>query len=79
MEAYEFSALLHLGTTYELVDFLARAQIKAAARMTKEHAETKMIQRAVVKKTVQRWNWTPRRGNRLLTHVRAELYVGGAN
>ena len=46
MEAYEFSALLRLGTTYELVDFLARAQIAAAARMAEEHAETKMIQRA---------------------------------
>ena len=26
-EAYEFSALLRLGTTYELMDFLARAQV----------------------------------------------------
>ena len=32
--------------------------------------------RVVVKKTVQGWNWAPRRGNRLFTHVRAKLYVG---
>ena len=44
VEAYEFSALLRLGTTYELMDFLARAQVIAAARMAEEHAETKMIQ-----------------------------------
>ena len=50
-EAYEFSALLRLGTTYELVDFLARAQIAAAARMADEHAETKMIQRALLGET----------------------------
>ena len=49
-EAYEFSALLRLGTTYELVVFLARAQIKATARMAEEHAETKMIQRALLVK-----------------------------
>ena len=47
-EAYEFSALLLLGTTFELVDFLARAQVVAAARMAEEHAETKMIQRALL-------------------------------
>ena len=29
-EAYEFSALLHLSTTFELMDFLARAQGAAA-------------------------------------------------
>ena len=34
-EGYEFSALLRLGTTYELVDFLARAQIKAALQWRK--------------------------------------------
>ena len=44
MEAYEFSALLRLGTTYELMDFLARAQVVVVARMAEEHAETKMIQ-----------------------------------
>ena len=47
-EAYEFSALLRLGTTFELVDFLARAQIAAAARFAKEHAELKMVQRALL-------------------------------
>ena len=50
-EAYEFSALLRLGTTYELVDFLARARIAAVARMADEHAETKMIQRALLGET----------------------------
>ena len=45
MEAYEFSALLRLGTTYELMDFHARAQVAAAARMDKEHVW--MIQRAL--------------------------------
>ena len=48
MEAYEFSALPRLGTTYELMDFLARAQVATAAQMTEEHAETKMIQRALI-------------------------------
>ena len=48
VEAYEFSALLRLGTTYELMDFLARAQVAAATRMAEEHAETKMIQRALM-------------------------------
>ena len=38
-EAYEFSTLLCLGTTFELIDFLARAQVVSAARMAEEHAE----------------------------------------
>ena len=50
-EAYEFSALLRFGTTYELVDFLARAQIQAATRMAEEHAEIKMIQKALLGET----------------------------
>ena len=41
-EAYEFSALLQLGTTFELMDFLT------AARKAEEHAESKMIQRALM-------------------------------
>ena len=41
-EAYEFSAL-RLGTTYELMDFLARAQVVAAARMAEEHAVVKIF------------------------------------
>ena len=48
MEAYEFSALLRLGTTFELMDFLARAQVAAATRMVEEHAKSKMIQRALI-------------------------------
>ena len=47
-EPYEFSVLLRLGTTYELMDFLSRAQVAAAARMAKEHTESKMIQRALM-------------------------------
>ena len=48
VEAYEFSVLLRLGTTYELMDFLARTQVVAAARLAEEHAEMKMIQRALI-------------------------------
>ena len=48
VEAYEFSELLRLGTTYKLMDFFARAQVGAAARMAEEHAESKMIQRALM-------------------------------
>ena len=48
VEAYEFSALFRLGTTFELMDFLARAQVATAARMAEEHAESKMIQRALM-------------------------------
>mgnify|MGYP006889217529 FL=1 len=47
VEAYQFSALLQLGTTYELMAFLARAQVAATTRMAEEHEETKMIQRAL--------------------------------
>ena len=47
-EAYEFSALLRLGTTYKLMDFLTRAQVVSAVRMAKEHTESKMIQRALM-------------------------------
>ena len=46
METYKFSDLLQLGTTYEIMDFLACTQVVAAARMAEEHEETKMIQRA---------------------------------
>ena len=48
MEAYDFSALLRLGTTYELMDFLTRTQVDASARMAEEHAETKMIQCSLI-------------------------------
>ena len=47
VEAYEFSALLRHGTTYELIEFLARVQVATIARMAEEHAESKMIQRAL--------------------------------
>ena len=47
VEAYEFSALFRLDTTYKLMDFLARIQVAATTRMAEEHAETKMIQRAL--------------------------------
>ena len=48
VEAYDFCALLLLGTTYELMDFLARAQVAATSCMAEEHAETKMIQRTLM-------------------------------
>ena len=38
-EAYEFSTLLRLDTTFELMDFLSRAQVAAVARMAEEHVE----------------------------------------
>ena len=49
MKAYEFSAFLWLGTKYEIMDFLARAQVATTTRMVEEHAETKMIQRALTR------------------------------
>ena len=48
VEAYNFTALLRLGNMYKLMDFLACAQGAAIARMAEEHAETKMIQRALI-------------------------------
>ena len=47
-EAYKFSALLRPRTTYELMDFLACAQVAVAAHMTEEHDESKMIQCALM-------------------------------
>ena len=61
MEAYEFSALLRFGTTSELVDFLARAQIQAATRMADEQAETKMIQCALLGEIEPRKTWLYKR------------------
>ena len=49
MEAYEFSMFLCLGTIYELMDFLTRAQVAAVARMVEEHAETKLIQHVLIR------------------------------
>ena len=46
-EAFELAALLQHGTTYELIDFLARLQVAAAARMATEHAERQVIERAL--------------------------------
>ena len=40
-EAYEFSTLLRLGMTFELVDFLAKAQVAAVARMAREQCRNK--------------------------------------
>ena len=39
-EAYVFSALLRLGRTFELIDFLARAEVAVAARMAEERVES---------------------------------------
>ena len=50
MEAYEFSALFRLGTTYELMDFLARAQVSTTTCMVEEHEENKLIQRSLAGK-----------------------------
>ena len=33
VESYELGAILQHGTTYELIDFLARLQVVVAARM----------------------------------------------
>ena len=46
-EAFELAALLQHGTAYELIDFLARLQVAAAARMATEHAERQVIERAL--------------------------------
>ena len=46
-ESFELGALLRHGTTYELIDFLARLQVAAAARMAQEHAELQVIERAL--------------------------------
>ena len=46
-ESFELGALLHHGTTYELIDFLAKLQVATANRMAQEHAEKQVIQRAL--------------------------------
>ena len=46
-ESFELGALLRHGTTYELIDFPARLQVAAAARMAQEHAELQVIERAL--------------------------------
>ena len=46
-EAFELGALLRHGTTYELIDFLARLQVAAAGCVAQEHAEMQVIERAL--------------------------------
>ena len=46
-ESFELSALLQHGTSYELIDFLAKLQVATANRMAQEHAEKQVIQRAL--------------------------------
>ena len=38
-ESHELGAILQHSTTYELIDFLARLQVAAAARMAQEHGD----------------------------------------
>ena len=45
--AYEFAARLQFGTTFELMEFLARQQITMSQRMVEEHTEMQMIQRVL--------------------------------
>ena len=46
-KAFKLGALLQHGTTYELIDFLARLQVAIVARMVQEHAEQQVIERAL--------------------------------
>ena len=49
-ESYELSVILQHGTTYELIDFLARLQVTATSRMVQEHTEQQMVEQALVNK-----------------------------
>ena len=46
-KAFELGAILQYSITYELIDFLARLQVVAAARMAQDHAEQAVIERAL--------------------------------
>ena len=46
-EAYEVSAILQHVMAYELIDFLARLQVVAAAHMAQDHANQQVNQRAL--------------------------------
>ena len=46
--AHEFAARLQFGTTFEVMEFLFRQQIKLSQHMAEEHVEMQMIQRALV-------------------------------
>ena len=41
--AHEFAARLQFGTTFQVMEFLARQQIKLSQRMAEEHAKMQMI------------------------------------
>ena len=45
--AHEFVARLLFGTTFELMEFLAQQQLTLTQRMSDEHADMHMIQRAL--------------------------------
>ena len=45
--AHEFAARLQFATTFEVMEFLARKQIKLSQCMAEEHAEILMIKRAL--------------------------------
>ena len=42
--AHEFAARWQFGTTFVVMEFLARKQIKLSQHMAEEHAEMQMIQ-----------------------------------
>ena len=45
--AHKMAAILQFGTSFELVDYLARQQIVATAKMAEEHEDRQMIRRAL--------------------------------
>ena len=45
--AHEFAARLQFATTFEVMEFLARKQIKLSQCMAEEHAKILMIKRAL--------------------------------
>ena len=46
--AHEFAALLQAGTSYELVDWLAKRLQFAAEQLPQEHKDREMIQKALL-------------------------------
>ena len=46
--AHDFARVFHFCTTFELMEFLAGQQNKLSHRMAEEHADNKVIQRALV-------------------------------
>ena len=44
---HKFTTILHLGTTFKLVEFLAMQQVVEARDLAEEHTERQMIQYAI--------------------------------